>query len=94
MAKKLMSLSLVLILLLWAAPLLSALAAGGLASALGCELNEGSIHPCILFGSDIGKGLYTTGVLGWLSIIGIPFAVVALVVWAIIALVLSRRRAG
>jgi hypothetical protein len=94
MARKLMSLSLVLILLLWAAPLLLALAAGGVAAALGCELNEGSIHQCILFGSDIGKGLYTMGVLGWLSIIGIPFAAVALVVWAIIALVLSRRRAG
>jgi hypothetical protein len=94
MTKKLMSISLVLILLLWAAPLLLALAAGGLASALGCELNEGSIHPCILFGSDIGGTLYTFGVLGWLSIIGIPFAAIALVIWAIVALILNRRRAG
>ncbi len=89
-----MSISLALILLLWAAPLLTALAAGGLATWLGCELNEGSIHPCILFGSDIGKTLYTMGVLGWLSIIGIPFAAIALVVWAIVALIMSWRRAG
>jgi len=89
-----MSISLVLILLLWAAPLLTALAAGGLATWLGCELNEGSSHPCILFGSDIGETLYTLGVLGWLSIIGIPFAAIALVIWAIIALVLNRRSVG
>ena len=94
MARRLMSISLVLILLLWAAPLLLALAAGGLASVLGCELNEGSIHPCILFGSDIGKTLYTFGVLGWLSIIGIPFAALALIVWAIITAVLNRRGVG
>jgi hypothetical protein len=92
--KRLMSISLVLILLLWAAPLLLALAAGGLASALGCELNEGSVHPCMLFGSDIGETLYTFGVLGWLSIIGIPFVVIALIIWVIVGLVLSRRSAG
>lgn len=87
-----MSIALVLILLLWIAPLLLALAAGGLASSLGCELNEGSVHPCILFGSDIGGTLYTMSVLGWLTIIGIPFVVIALVVWAIVAIVLNRRR--
>jgi hypothetical protein len=94
MTKRLMSISLLLILLLWAAPLLLALAAGGIASALGCVLNEGSIHPCMLFGSDIGKPLYTMGVLGWLSIIGIPFAAIALAIWAIVAVILNRRRAG
>jgi hypothetical protein len=93
MTKKLMSVSLVLILLLWAAPLVLALAAGGVASLLGCELNEGAIHPCILFGSDIGETLYTFGVLGWLSIIGLPFAVIALVIWAIVAAIVNRRRA-
>jgi hypothetical protein len=94
MTKKLMSILLVLILLAWAAPLLLALGAGGLASVLGCELNEGSIHPCILFGSDIGQTLYTFGVLGWLSIIGIPFAVGALAIWVVVSLLLSRRGAS
>ena len=86
-----MTFALIAILLLWVAPLVLALSAGGLASVLGCELDEGSVHPCILFGSDIGATLYTFGVLGWLTLIGIPFAIGALVVWAIVAVVLSRR---
>jgi hypothetical protein len=92
--KQLSSILLVLILLAWAAPPLLALAPGGLASALGCELNEGSVHPCILFGSDIGKTLYTFGVLGWLSIIGIRFVVIALAIWVVVSLLLSRRGAN
>jgi hypothetical protein len=79
------------ILLLWIAPLILALGAGGVASVLGCELNEGAAHPCILFGSDIGGTLYTFGVAGWLTLIGVPFLVAALAVWAIIAVIVSRR---
>ena len=94
MGKKFISILLVLILVLWAAPLSIALAAGGLASALGCELNEGSIHPCLLFGSDIGETLYTMFVAGWLTIIGIPYAVGALIVLAVVAAILNRRRVG
>jgi hypothetical protein len=94
MIRKPMMIVLVLILLLWIAPLALALSAGGLASLLSCELNEGSAHPCMLFGSDIGGTLYTIGVLGWLTLIGIPFAAGALVVWAIVAVILSRRKAS
>ena len=86
-----MTILLVLILLLWIAPLVLALAAGGIASLLGCVLNEGSAHPCILFGSDVGGTLYTFGVMGWLTVIGIPFVFAALVVWTIVAVIVSRR---
>jgi hypothetical protein len=95
MGKKLPLISLALILLLWIAPLLLALAAGGVASVLGCEANEGAAHPCILFSSDIGETIYTFSVLGWLTIIGIPFLGIALVVWVIAVLVaqsVARRR--
>jgi hypothetical protein len=91
MTSKFMTIALVLILGLWIAPLVLALGAGGLASILGCELNEGAAHPCVLLGSDIGGTLYTFGVLGWLTLIGIPFAIAALVVWAIVAAIVSRR---
>ena len=91
MTNTLLKIVLVLILLLWIAPLVLALSAGGLASLLSCELNEGSAHPCMLFGSDIGETLYTFGVLGWLTLIGIPFAIAALVIWAIVAVIVNRR---
>ena len=94
MAKKLLIIALVLILLAWIAPLVLALSAGGFASFLGCELNEGSAHPCMLFGSDIGGALYTLGVLGWLTLIGIPIVVAALVVWVLVAVIVSRRRSA
>lgn len=95
MARKLPWIALALILLLWIAPVLVALAAGGVASVLGCELNEGAAHPCMLFGSDIGGTLYTLGVLGWLTIIGIPFLAIALIVWVVVVVILqliARRR--
>ncbi|MBV8792688.1 MAG: hypothetical protein JO205_07460 [Pseudolabrys sp.] len=93
-AKKLMSVLVVVILLLWIVPLLSAIAAGGISAALGCQLNEGSIHPCLVFGSDVGHTLYTMFVLGWLTLIGIPYVAMALVIWGIIAFILSRHRAS
>lgn len=92
MTQKLIRISLALILVAWAAPLVVALTAGGVASALGCELDEGAVHKCLVFGADIGGTLYTLGVMGWLSIIGIPFALGALAIWVVVSLLVSRRR--
>lgn len=91
MTKKFMTIALVVILGLWVAPLVLALGAGAVASMLGCVLNEGSVNPCILFGADIGEILYTFGVLGWLTLIAVPFVGAALVVWAIAAVIVNRR---
>ncbi|HEU4679729.1 MAG TPA: hypothetical protein VFS35_09435, partial [Terrimicrobiaceae bacterium] len=33
--------------------------------------------PCIVFGTDIGRMLYTLGVMGWLSIVTVPTGVIA-----------------
>ena len=60
------------ILLLAISPLLSAMAAGTIANHYDCDLDEGSIHPCIVNGNDIGETLYTMGVLGWLALGTIP----------------------
>ncbi|MEW6422889.1 MAG: hypothetical protein AB1511_14395 [Deinococcota bacterium] len=74
---------------LWAlftfGPLLSALFAAAVASANGCALDEGSIHPCVIAGWDAGRLLYSFGVLGWLELLTLPLGAAAgaavLVVW-------------
>jgi hypothetical protein len=75
---------LVLILLLGVAPLISALTAGAIADAHGCQLDEGGVHPCLVGGTDWGENLYTMGVLGWLMLASFPLGVMALVVLAIV----------
>lgn len=89
------TLVLTLIALFGISPLLVALTAGSIASANGCALDEGSVHPCVIGGHDYGELLYTLGVLGWLSLATIPlggltvlgYGVFVLVQW----LVRSRR---
>jgi hypothetical protein len=89
---RLMILAPTLIVLLAVLPLIVALAAGGLAQALGCALDEGSIHPCPFLGMDLGELLYSLGVLGWLSLLTVPTGVGLLLIWLIAAIVLAVRR--
>lgn len=79
-------------------PLLSAMVAGTIAERYGCDLDEGSVHPCVVNGQDIGETLYTLGVLGWLALGTIPLGLIALGVYLAGALIfylvrwLMRRR--
>lgn len=75
------------ILLLALSPVISVAIASEIANANGCELDEGSVHPCIVNGEDIGETLYTMGVLGWLMLATIPLGLGALVVYLLIVLV-------
>jgi hypothetical protein len=79
------------IVLIGIAPIISTAIAGSIASANGCDLDEGSIHPCLINGVDYGEMLYTLGVMGWLMLASIPIAaglfVIYLVVWGIILIV-------
>lgn len=78
-----------------AAPILSVVVSGVVASALHCPLDEGSIHPCFYHGRDIGSTLYTLGVLGWLMLFTIPVLFVSLLGWIGVAIVwITRRRAS
>jgi uncharacterized membrane protein len=72
-------------------PLLSALLAYQIASSLGCTLDEGSVHPCLLAGRDIGDLLYVMGVMGWLMLVTIWLLPVAPIMW--IAYAVARHRA-
>jgi hypothetical protein len=70
------------ILLLAFSPLIAAMVAGTIAGHYGCDLDEGSIHPCFVNGEDIGDTLYTLGVLGWLALGTIPLGLIALGIYA------------
>lgn len=62
-------------------PLLAAMVAGAIAGRYGCDLDEGSIHPCIVNGQDIGDTLYTLGMMGWLALGTIPLGAIAVAVY-------------
>jgi hypothetical protein len=72
------------IVLVAVAPLISVLISGVIAGVLGCELDEGSLHPCPLLGVDLGEILYVMFVLGWFALVTLPLGAVALWVWQMI----------
>ncbi len=82
------------VLLLGLAPLLSVYLAYQIATWTGCAVDEGSVHPCLVAGIDIGGALYTMGVLGWLMLIGLPIAAVAGVALGAMILRDTLRRPG
>jgi len=61
--------------------------AGSVAEKYGCELNEGSIHPCMVEGVDRGADLYSLGMLGWLGIATLPLGLAAAVLYIVIVLI-------
>jgi hypothetical protein len=91
-----LSVSFILIVLFAAAPLISALIAGGIADALGCTLNEGGASGCLFRGADIGQTLAELFVLGWLSFVTLPIGLAALAIWFVVACLIAfigwRRR--
>jgi hypothetical protein len=77
--------------LLAAMPFISVLVAGAIATAAGCELNEGGVQTCLILGFDAGPTLYMIGVAFWLFIftwLYLPIAV-GLVVAAVVVLARS-----
>jgi hypothetical protein len=48
-----------IIVLVAAAPIISALISGIIAGVLGCQLDEGSTHPCPFMGADLSEILYS-----------------------------------
>lgn len=62
----------VVTLIVWTPALLLAL---GLALTFltGCHVDEGSRHPCVICGLDIGGLLYALTMMGWLMIPLLPF---------------------
>jgi len=101
MSSKIRNLLLILLLLLilawtvWPAVLVAT--AGAIASAHGCQLDEGSVHACNVNGRDIGEQLFGMGVIGWFMLVTIPTGLLALAAYGAILLVIwlisrARRR--
>jgi hypothetical protein len=83
-----------IILLIAFAPLMGVVWVGFVADANGCKVDEGSPHPCIVDGKDIGQDLYTVGVMGWLMIATIPLGLIAVGIYlAIVVIYYLVRRA-
>lgn len=72
-----------IILLLAFAPVISVMIASEIANANGCQLDEGSVHPCIVNGVDQGETLYTLGMMGWFMLATLPLGLGAIVLYLI-----------
>jgi len=87
-----------LLILTWTVwPAVLVAVASNIASANGCQLDEGSVHPCIVNGQDMGEQLYGMGVMGWFMLVTIPTGLLALAVYGAILLVVwfvRRARRG
>ncbi len=77
-------------------PILSVLAASGLSTIGGCELNEGDVNACSVLGIEMGGLLYTMFVMGWFALVTLPYgglvAVIGLILYVIAKIVLRRRK--
>ena len=71
-------------------PILSAVAAGLIASWNDCTLHEGFRTPCVVLGRDVGGMLYQMGVMGWAMLVTIPLGAMAALVWTAVWVVLRR----
>ena len=75
--------SLIAIILLALAPIVSVLLASAIASANGCEINEGTVNACNVFGTDAGATLYAMFVAGWYIFLTFPVSALLLAIWAV-----------
>ena len=86
------------IILSWAVfPVVCVLLATIVSAACGCSINEGSPTSCLLFGHEIGRILYTLGVMGWLSIVTLPTGAIALLIYVAFLMIersIARNRQG
>jgi hypothetical protein len=73
-------------------PAISVFVAYMIANAWDCQLDEGGVHPCVVFGRDIGELLYTMAVMGWFFFLTVPSGLIALVVLLIVVLIARAKR--
>lgn len=81
-----------LILLFAAAPLISVILSTSIAESASCNVHEGSANSCVILGVDVGGSLYAMFVAGWFSFVTLPIGFALLVIWIVVALVMWRRR--
>ena len=64
--------------LLAISPLLATIISMSVAHVLGCPVDEGSNHPCMILGFDGGEAFYALAVFGWFTIVTLPLGATAL----------------
>ena len=72
-------------------PLVSVALSFIVAGIAGCDLNEGNVRTCIVFGRDIGESLYTMMVAGWYTFFSLPIVFVALIAGGTLISIGSQR---
>jgi len=76
-------------------PLAGVVVATCLSTALGCTVDETTVHHCLFFGADIGPALYSAFALGWLMLVTGPFMFTTAVIWiGLLCTALLRRYRG
>lgn len=65
-------------------PAILAIGSSIFADSIGCQVDEGSSHPCLFMGSDIGDTLNFLFVMGWLALMTLPAGAAALALWAFV----------
>jgi hypothetical protein len=73
-------------------PLLALLLSIGIASALGCRLDEASVHPCKAAGMDLGPALSDGFISGWLLLFVWPVMLITLVAWIVLLVRMLARK--
>lgn len=73
-------------------PVLLMLLASAVASANGCQLNEAAVHPCVVWGVDVGGVMTLMFVGAWLAYFTLPTGALALIVFSIYVIFRRARR--
>jgi hypothetical protein len=72
-------------------PIAVSLAAGLIAAVLGCTLDEGSVHACVVLGLDIGPALYALGLAVWFVAFTLPPALIGVAILFVLWVISLRR---
>lgn len=66
-------------------PIVAFVAGAWIASSLGCRIDEGSVHPCVLHGHDVGGTLLAMTLIGGLaSFFTAPVVIFTSVMWIVL----------
>ena len=68
-------------------PVLSVMAAIGLANMGGCVINEASVHTCMVLGMDLGGLLAFMFIFGWFALVTLPLGLGLVVVWLAVIII-------
>ncbi|HSZ66722.1 MAG TPA: hypothetical protein VK825_11000 [Xanthobacteraceae bacterium] len=87
-----LSITLILILLLMAAPFIMSFAGAFVADVSNCQGGMQIRSPCLLQGNDVSQTLTTMIYMGYLGFITVPFGEFLLAIWAVVAFVVGLSR--